>query len=140
LENDMAGLAIEFKEAAYRRLLARTLPRVIRTEEENARVLAELERLDTLSRPLTPEETEVAELMTLLVRQFERERYPIGRATPAEALRELMDERGVRQRDLIPLLGSRGIVSEVVNGKPAISKMQARKLADFFRVPVDLFI
>jgi HTH-type transcriptional regulator / antitoxin HigA len=136
----MATLTVEFNEAAYRKLLSRALPRVIRTEEENDRVLAELERLDTLGRPLTPEETEVAELMTLLVQQFEQEHYPIGHASPAEALRELMDERGIRQRDLIPLLGSRGIVSEVVNGKRAIRKTQARKLADFFHAPVDLFI
>lgn len=136
----MATLTAEIDKAAYGKLLARTLPRVIRTGEENERVIAALERLDTLGRPLTPEESEVAELMTALIQQFEREHYPIGHASPGEALRELMEERGLRQRDLTGLLGSRGIVSEVVNGKRAISKAQARKLAEYFRVPVQLFI
>lgn len=46
-------------EAAYRKLLARTLPRVIETEAENERIIAELEKFDTLGRPLTPEEREL---------------------------------------------------------------------------------
>src|ERR1035437_8401680 len=88
--------------AAYGKLLARALPRVIKTEEENERIVAELEKLDTRARPLTPEEENLAELMTLLVRQFEESRYPLGHAEPLEALRVLMEDRGLRQPDLIP--------------------------------------
>ena len=85
-------------EAAYGKLLARAVPRVIKTKEENERMVAELEKLDTRGRPLTPEEENLAELMTLLVRQFEESRYPLGHAEPLEALRVLMEERGLRQR------------------------------------------
>ena len=127
-------------ETAYGRLLARALPRVIKTEEENERMIAELENLDTRGRRLTPEEENLAELMTLLVRQFEESRYPLGRAEPLEALRVLMENRGLRQRDLIPVFGSSSVASDVVNGKRSISKSQAKKLAEFFHVPVTLFI
>ena len=89
----------------------------IETEEENQRVIAELERLDTRGRPLTREEEKLAELMTLLVRQFENERYPLGHAGPLEALRVLMETRQVRQRDLIPVFGSSSVASGVINGK-----------------------
>ena len=126
--------------AAYGKLLARALPRVIKTEDENGRIVAELEKLDTRGRPLTPEEENLAELMTLLVRQFEESRYPLGHAEPLEALRILMEDRGLRQRDLIPVFGSSSVVSDVLNGKRSISKAHARKLAESFHVPASLFI
>ncbi|MGA3078375.1 MAG: hypothetical protein ABSG56_32440 [Bryobacteraceae bacterium] len=51
-----------------------------------------------------------------------------------------MEEHGRRQRDLLDVFGSRGIASEVVSGKRAISKAQAKKLAELFHVPADLFL
>jgi HTH-type transcriptional regulator/antitoxin HigA len=127
-------------EAAYGKLLARALPRVIKTQAENERIIAELERLDIRGRPLTPEEENIADLMTLLIRQFEESRYPLGHAEPIEALRVLMEDRGIRQRDLIPVFGSSSVVSDVLNGKRSISKAHARKLAEHFHVPAGLFI
>ena len=127
-------------EAAYGKLLARALPRVIKTQAENEGIIAELERLDTRVRPLTPEEEDLAGLMTLLIRQFEESRYPLGHAEPIEALRVLMEDRGIRQRDLIPVFGSSSVVSDVLNGKRSISKAHARKLAGHFHVPASLFI
>src|SRR5690348_1926262 len=117
------------------KLLTRVLPQVIKTERENERMLAEIEKLDTCGRPLTPEEERLAELMTLLVRHFEESRYPLGHAEPVEALRVLMEQRGIRQRDLIPVFGSSSVVSDVLAGKRSISKAHARKLAEFFHAP-----
>ena len=127
-------------EAAYGKLLARALPRVIKTGAENERMIAELERLDTRGDALTPEEENLAELMTLLVRQFEESKFPLGHAGPLEALRVLMEDRDIRQRDLVPVFGSSSVVSNVLNGKRSISKAHARKLAGYFRVPASLFI
>jgi HTH-type transcriptional regulator/antitoxin HigA len=128
------------RKKAYAKLLTRVLPTVIQDEAENERVLAELERLDSCGRRLTPEEESLAELLTLLVRQYEQAQYPLGHADPVEALRVMMEQRGLRQRDLIPIFGSSSTASDVVNGKRSISKTQARKLADFFHVPVSLFV
>jgi HTH-type transcriptional regulator/antitoxin HigA len=136
----MAVASKTLNRAAYAKLLTRALPRIIETEEENQRVIAELERLDARGRPLTREEEKLAELMTLLVRQFESERYPLGHAEPVEALRALMEIRQLRQRDLIPVFGASSVVSDVLNGKRSISKSHARKLAALFEVPVSLFI
>ena len=83
---------------------------------------------------------EYADLLTVLVEAFEERNYALSGSTPATRLRSLMDEHGLRQRDLLETLGSRGIVSEVVNGKRAISKTQAKKLAEFFHVSAELFI
>ena len=135
---EMALLTVD--DTKYGKLLARSLPHVIKTEEENERMLSELERLDTMGRPLTPEEKCLAELMTLLVLQFEEWKYPLDSVAPLEALNVLMEDRQMRQRDLIPVFGSSSVASDVLNGKRASSKAHARKLSEFFRVPVGLFI
>lgn len=127
-------------EAAYGKLLARAVPCVIETEADNERMIAELHKLDTRGRPLTPEEKKLAELMTVLIQRFEEKHYPLGHAGPVEALRVLMEERNLRQRDLIPLFGASSVVSDVLNAKRSISKAHARKLAGFFHVSVSLFI
>ena len=127
-------------KAAYGKLLARVLPRVIETEAENERMIAELEKFDRRGSSLTPEEEKLAKLMTVLIRQFEEAHYQIGHASPIEALRVLMEDRSLRQRDLIPIFGSSSVVSDVLSEKRSISKAHARKLAEFFHVPVSLFI
>jgi len=52
----------------------------------------------------------------------------------------LMDQRALRQADLVPLLGSRSQVSDLVNGKRAISKLQIKKLAEHFAVSPELLL
>ena len=127
-------------ETVYGALLSQTRPRVIKTEAENERAIAELEALDTLGRPLTSEEEALGELLTMLIVQFEDVHYPLGHASPLDALRDFMEVRNLRQRDLIPVFGASSVVSNVLNGKRSISKAHARKLAEFFHVPVSLFI
>jgi HTH-type transcriptional regulator/antitoxin HigA len=78
--------------------------------------------------------------MAVLVRQFEESKYPLGHAEPLEALRVLMEDRGIRQRDLIPVFGSSSVPSDVINGKRSISKAHARKLAEHLGVSTSLFI
>jgi HTH-type transcriptional regulator/antitoxin HigA len=51
-----------------------------------------------------------------------------------------MENRSVKQADLLPIFGSRGIASEVYNGKRAISKAQAKKLGEFFGISPAVFI
>jgi len=55
-------------------------------------------------------------------------------------LEVLMEDRGLRHKDIWPVFGNKGLASEVLNGKRAISKAQAKKLAEYFHVPVELFI
>ena len=52
----------------------------------------------------------------------------------------LMKTSGRTARDLLPIFGTRGRLSEILNGKRSISKEQAKKLATFFKVSADLFI
>jgi len=136
----MKNSVLEVDPKRYGRLLARKLPAVIRTEEENERLIAELEDLDRRHDDLSPEEREYSELLTVLIEAFEESNYALEGSTPVSRLRSLMEEHGLRQRDLLDVFGSRGIASEVVSGKRAISKAQAKKLAGIFHVPTDLFL
>jgi HTH-type transcriptional regulator / antitoxin HigA len=112
----MKGSVLEVDPKRYGRLLARKLPAVIRSEEENARLLTELEQFDRRDE-LTPEEREYAELQTVLIEAYEDANYALDGSTPASRLRRLMEEHSLRQRDLLDVFGSRGIASEVVRGK-----------------------
>lgn len=124
----------------YGRLLARVLPAVIRSEDENQRHVREMRTLDDRNDELSPEEKALADLLTLLVEDFEERNYALKASTPHSRLQTLMQERGLKQRDLLGVFGSRGIASEVVNGKRAISKAQAKKLGEVFRVPAGFFL
>jgi HTH-type transcriptional regulator/antitoxin HigA len=123
----------------YGKLLARTLPAVIETDAEYEHFLAQIEKLiDKENR--SPEEDKLFDLMIVLVESFEEKNYPIPDAPPHEVLQELMRSRGLKQRDLLSIFGSDGLASEVVNGKRNISRAHAKSLAEYFHVPVDLFI
>lgn len=129
----------------YGELLAQTLPVAIQNDVEYERMLAELEKLmDKALRQgdeaLSPEETQLFRLMTLLVEVYEQQKYPIPKAEVHEIIQFLMRDRQLRQRDLLPVLGSRGVTSEIINGKRSPSKTQARALGEFFGVSPDLFV
>ena len=125
----------------YGRLLSRTLPMVIETEEENERMLAAVERLMAKGeKNLTPEESHLFKLMVHLIEDFEEREYSIPNTRPHEILQHLLAARDLRQSDLLPIFGSRGYISDVVNGKRGISKVHAKELGQFFHVSPELFL
>jgi len=125
----------------YGRLLARALPKVIKTEEENERTLAVIESLmEKGERNMTPEEDALLELLTNLVHDFEEKAYPVPKSSPDEMVAFLLEQRGLTPKDLWPVVGSKSRVSEILAGKRPITKEQAKKLAEFFHVGVELFI
>jgi HTH-type transcriptional regulator / antitoxin HigA len=124
---------------SYAQLLTQYKPRVILTAEENEAAISMAYKLEHQSQR-TPEEDALLDLLVTLIKKFEDEQYPIPQITPLSTLKYLMEESGVKQKDLIGILGSRGVVSEVVNGKRSISKTQAKAIAEFFNVDVSLFI
>lgn len=135
----MTTTAIHLDEKAYGQLLKRTLPHVIHTDEECARLTDELMRIDNLEKP-SAEERGLADLLTVLIQEYEERRYPIRKASPLQVLQHLMEARSLMQKDLWKVFGSRGVASEVLHGKRSISKTHAKKLAQYFHVSPELFI
>jgi len=123
----------------YGALLTKVHPRIIRNEKENEAYAEILYDLDRRSRTLTPAEKEFADLLTLLIEDFEEKRYRLPRANPLAVLRFLMDQHGLRQKDLVDVFGTPSIVSEVLNGRRDLNKVHIKRLSDRFHVSPELF-
>jgi HTH-type transcriptional regulator/antitoxin HigA len=122
----------------YSGLLADVLPHVIHTEEENERYTAILEGL-LKRKNRTAEENRLAELLTLLIEDFEDKRYSLPPANPLDIVRHLMDANGLRQADLLDVFGTASVASEVLHGKRDLSKSHIQKLSQRFHVSPALF-
>ena len=132
----MSSLAVS---SEYTALLKKYPPKVIHTEAENEAYTRILYDLDRRSKTLTRAERELAELLTLLIVDFEEKHYPLPRAKPPDVLRFLMDQHGLKQKDLVDVFGAPSIVSEVLNGKRELNKDQIRRLSERFHVSPELF-
>lgn len=125
----------------YARLVACAKPLVIETDAEHHRAEAELGRLLCQgANQLSAEENRLLRLLSRLIEDYEDQTFPVPTSAPHQTLQFLLAQNDLRQADLVPLLGSRGRVSEIVNGKRAISKAQAKALGEFFQVSPELFI
>ncbi len=123
----------------YAELLAKAAPAVIDTEKENERHIAMLYELSHHHRELSSDEKKLVELLTLLVEDFEEKHYPLPRASPLEAISFLMDQHGLKQKDLVDVFGTPSIVSEVLNGKRQLNKDHITRLSERFHVSPELF-
>ncbi len=132
-------MTLTIDQSQYRKLLAEIAPVAIETEEDYDRTLEIVERL-TFTQNHTPEERALYKLLVVLIEAYEAENYPMEPSAPHEILQHLMEVSGTRQADLVGIIGSSGVVSEVVNGKRTISKAQAKALGDYFKVSPTLFI
>jgi HTH-type transcriptional regulator / antitoxin HigA len=134
-------MTTQYDPNKYGKLLLDTLPGVIETDDENERALEIVwDLMKKGEENLSPEEDKLMRLLVRLIEDFEEKTYPMGAASPLETLTALVQEHQLKQKDLIELFGTQSIASEVLNGKRGISKTHARRLADRFNVPADLFI
>ena len=129
----------DLDEKKYGKLLLKTLPKVIKTDEEFDRMVEMMEAIDRKANA-TPEEQALSELLMKLIQDYDDTHHPIPDVEPYKVVQYLMEQRGLKQADLVAVIGSRAQVSDIVNGKRGISKVQAKKLAEFFHTSVELFI
>ena len=139
-------MTISLDKTTYSQLLVEYQPQVITTEaeydacgERSYRALETVEKL-MACKERTPEQTAILQLLVTLIEEFENKHYPIEPSSPHAMLEHLMDAKGIKQSDLVGIIGSKGVFSEVVNRKRAISKVQGKALGEFFNVSPALFI
>jgi HTH-type transcriptional regulator / antitoxin HigA len=135
-------MTLTFNQSQYVDLLTRYQPKVIATEAEYKQALSVAEYF-VFKKERTLEELALYELVVMLVESYETKHYPMDEwknHTPHEMLQYLLETSGRKQADLIGIIGSSGVVSEVVTGKRSISKAQAKKLGELFKVSPSLFI
>lgn len=123
----------------YGQLLSETIPVVITNQKDYKRLEDIFAKLFKKER--SPEEDKLFDLLANLLEDYERKTLPkIEKSTPAETLKFLMGENNLKQKDLIDVFGTQSIVSEILSGKRQINVHQAKKLADKFKVSVELFV
>ena len=117
------------------------LPAVIETADEHDRMIEMVGQLMQRGEDnLSPEEGRLLDLLANLIVDYESKIYPPADLPPNELLQFLIEENGLRKKDLVEIFGAESRVSDAVNGKRAISKTQAKKLGAQFRVSSELFI
>jgi len=135
---NFVAVPVEF-QPEYARLLSNTLPSVIHSEAQNEEYLEQVAVLLRREETLTNAEKEFVRLLTLLIEDFEEKNYALPKAGPLEVIAFLMDQHGLKQKDLTTVFGTRSITSEVLSGKRELNKEQIRRLSERFHVSPELF-
>jgi HTH-type transcriptional regulator/antitoxin HigA len=110
----------------------------IKTHRDYRRVLKEIEGLMTAKRD-TPEGDRLDVLVTL-VEAWEARHYPLDLPDPVAAIRYHMDQNGLAPRDLIPFVGSRNRVYEILNRKRPLTLKMVWRLHKGLGIPAESLI
>ena len=110
----------------------------LRTEADYNDALMELEKVfDCVSG--TPE-ADRAELLVMLIDKYEEQHYPIKASDPVEVLRCIMQEKQMKNKDLVSYFGSKSLVSDVLNKKRELTLKMIKALHKGLGIPYELLI
>jgi HTH-type transcriptional regulator / antitoxin HigA len=112
--------------------------KIIKTEAECSAALARIEKLMDAKRD-TPQGDEL-ELLSLLVQDFEQRVFPMDKPDPVKAIRFRMEQRGLKPKDLVPYLGTRSRVSEVLSGRRHLTLNMIRALGRGLGIPLQVLL
>jgi antitoxin component HigA of HigAB toxin-antitoxin module len=132
----------------YAELLAAARPVIIETEEEHDHMLSIAEGLMEKGENISPEEERLLAMVALLIEAFEsqveaeeddeEDDGKVEPPAPHETIRRLMEGRGLSLNDISDFFGNPAAAREALEGRRPLSRNQAKRLADFFRVPLRL--
>ena len=109
--------------------------KVIKTDQEYMAALSAIEKLiDDDPEPNTPESNQL-EVLSILISDYESKHYSIEPPTPLDAIKFRMEQQNLTQRDLIPIIGNRSKVSEILSGKRPLSLSMIRALHNNLGIP-----
>lgn len=112
--------------------------KLIRTEDEYQKALNRLEKLFD-AKPGTPESDE-ADILGLMVDEYEKKHYPIEAPDPIEAIKIRMEEMDLKQTDLADALGGKNRVSEILNRKRKLTLEMIRNLTKRLNLSPEVLI
>jgi HTH-type transcriptional regulator/antitoxin HigA len=117
-----------------------TEPKIIKTAEQYRLYLSEVERLAAEDPASGTSQGDRLELLAKLVEDYEKDQFPFERPDPVDAILFRMEQQGLRQKDLAPLLGGKNRVSEILSRKRPLTLPMVRALSETLRIPADLLI
>ena len=110
----------------------------VRTESDYVAALARVDEL--MDAELGSPEGEELDILVDLVELYESKHEPMGYPSPVAAIEFRMDQQGLAPRDLVPFIGSRSKVSEVLSGKRSITMPMARALHEHLGIPAEVLL
>jgi len=110
----------------------------IESEEDYRKALTRIDELIDVSR--TDNVMNELMLISIFIERYEDKVYPIPEASPLEIIRFLMEMKGIRQKDLIPILGSKGQVSRILNGTRKLTVDKIVTLSAFLGIPATVLL
>lgn len=122
---------IQLTHKAYRTMEIKA----IKTEEDYIRALQQLE--EVFDSPANSAEGELAEVLSILIENYEDQHYPIEAPDPIEAIKYRMEQMNMSNKDLAEVIGYKSRVSEVLNRKRKLSLNMIRQLHKKLRIPYD---
>jgi len=109
--------------------------RPIKNEEDYTQTLGYIENLMN-AKPNTPQMDEL-EVLTTLVEAYEEQHYKIEAPDPIEAIKFRMEQEGLKQKDLVTIVGSKSRVSEILNRKRKLTIEMIRNLHMQLHIPIE---
>ncbi|NOQ31624.1 MAG: helix-turn-helix domain-containing protein [Helicobacteraceae bacterium] len=107
----------------------------IKTKKDYSDTLLKIEALMS-AKPNTPQMDEL-EVLSTLVEVYEEQFYKIESPDPIEAIKFRMEQEGLKQKDLVTIVGSKSRVSEILNRKRKLTIEMIRNLNKVLRIPVE---
>ncbi len=114
--------------------------KVIKTESDYDQALAAVEALIDRDPDRGTPEADQLEVLSLLVEQYESRNFPSSLPDPIEAIKFRMEQQNLTQRDLVPFIGSRSKVSEVLSRKRPLTLSMIRSLHSNFGIPARVLL
>jgi HTH-type transcriptional regulator/antitoxin HigA len=112
----------------------------VRTKADYKAALARIDELIALNpKKGTPAYDEL-DIIGTLVSAYEDIHYPIEAPDPVEAIKYIMEEEGLKPKDLVAYFGSKGNVSEFLNHKRGLSLRVIKALHDDFKLPYEVLL
>ena len=100
-----------------------------------------LERLEAIfDAPVDTKEGDEAEILSLLIENYENEHYPIESPDPIEAIKIRMEELNMRQKDLVGIIGGKSRVSEILNRKKRLTVDMIRELERILQISASVLV
>ncbi|GAC1300746.1 MAG: helix-turn-helix domain-containing protein [Mucilaginibacter sp.] len=112
----------------------------IKTEDQYNRALDRIYSLIQIDIVEGSLESDELEILSILVKEYETEHYPIPSPSPLEAIKFRMDQMGMSETELGEILGYRSRKSEILSGKRKLSLAMIRKLSTVLHIPAKILI
>lgn len=116
------------------------MPKIIKTEEQYLEYFDEVHSLIIASPNLGTEESDRLELLSVLIEDYEKQKYPVEAPDPIDAILFRMTEKGLKQADLVPYFGTRSRVSEILARKRPLTVPMIRALAVGLGISADTLV